>query len=108
MDTSESYDELAPHYQLMFERCETSMTRQAAVLSSVPQRECGLAKTARILDWACGIGTQALGLAKAGFLESRALRRAQDKRLAAHIVSRKTLVGRVSERGPERLYPEQH
>src|SRR5262245_39505184 len=66
MDTAESYDKLAVHYHLIFENWETSMERQAATLSSVLHRS-GLAATARILDCACGIGTQALGLAKLGF-----------------------------------------
>jgi glycine/sarcosine N-methyltransferase len=67
MDTAESYDALANHYHLMFENWEASVERQAAALSSILQRQCGLASTARILDCACGIGTQALGLAKVGF-----------------------------------------
>lgn len=61
------YDEFAGHYHLMFENWEASMTRQAAAIRSVLQRDCGLADGAGILDCACGIGTQALGLAKLGF-----------------------------------------
>lgn len=67
MDTAQSYDELANQYHLIFENWELSMERQAAALSSILQRKCGLTTTARILDCACGIGTQALGLAKMGF-----------------------------------------
>ena len=67
MDTSESYDELANHYHLVFENWEASVERQAAVLSSILKRKCGLESTAHILDCACGIGTQSLGLAKLGF-----------------------------------------
>jgi|SRR5579864_1345499 len=67
MDTSESYNELASHYHLIFENWEASIDRQAAVLSSVLERECSLDGAARILDCACGIGTQSLGLAKKGF-----------------------------------------
>ncbi len=67
MDTSECYDQLAAYYHLIFENWKTSIERQATVLSSVLQRKCGLTSAARILDCACGIGTQALGLAKAGF-----------------------------------------
>jgi 2-polyprenyl-3-methyl-5-hydroxy-6-metoxy-1,4-benzoquinol methylase len=83
MDTAESYDELASHYHLLFENWEVSMERQAAALSTVLQRQCGLAGASRILDCACGIGTQALGLAKAGFRVSgcdvspKAVKRAQ-------------------------------
>ena len=43
------------------------MERQAAVLASILEQKCGLPGTDRILDCACGIGTQALGLAKLGF-----------------------------------------
>jgi len=67
MDTSESYNELASHYHLIFENWEASIDRQAAVLSSILKRECSLDGTARILDCACGIGTQSLGLARMGF-----------------------------------------
>jgi SAM-dependent methyltransferase len=67
MDTSESYNELAGHYHLIFENWEASIDRQAAVLTSMLKRECSLDGTARILDSACGIGTQSLGLAKMGF-----------------------------------------
>lgn len=67
MDRAETYDELADHYHLIFESWELSVVRQAAVLSSVLYRNCGLTTTARILDCACGIGTQSLGLAKLGF-----------------------------------------
>jgi glycine/sarcosine N-methyltransferase len=61
------YDELASNYHLMFEDWEASMVRQAAALGPILERECGPAKSVRILDCACGIGTQSLGLAKLGF-----------------------------------------
>jgi len=67
MDTVESYDALANHYHLIFENWEASVERQAAVLSSILELKCGLPSTARILDCACGIGTQSLGLTKLGF-----------------------------------------
>jgi SAM-dependent methyltransferase len=59
------YDELASYYHLIFEDWEASMARQAAALAPMLQRECR--PGARLLDCACGIGTQMLGLAKAGF-----------------------------------------
>ena len=83
MDMAETYDELADQYHLIFENWELSMERQAAVLSSILYRNCGLATTARILDCACGIGTQSLGLASLGFqvtgcdLSRRAIERAR-------------------------------
>ena len=43
------------------------MKRQAAVLGALLERECGVPSAPRILDCACGIGTQALGLASLGF-----------------------------------------
>jgi glycine/sarcosine N-methyltransferase len=61
------YDELAGEYNLMFEDWEASIARQAAVLGPILEREYGPAKSLRILDCACGIGTQAIGLARLGF-----------------------------------------
>lgn len=40
------------------------MARQAAAIGSILERECGPAVSTTVLDYACGIGTQALGLAK--------------------------------------------
>lgn len=60
------YDELARDYHLIFENWEVSMTRQAAAIASILQPECSAAG-GTVLDCACGIGTQALGLAKLGF-----------------------------------------
>lgn len=42
------------------------MKRQASAIGSILDRECGMAG-ATVLDCACGIGTQALGLANVGF-----------------------------------------
>jgi SAM-dependent methyltransferase len=61
------YDQLASNYHLIFEDWEVSIRRQAAVLGAILERECGPASTVKVLDCACGIGTQALGLAKLGF-----------------------------------------
>jgi glycine/sarcosine N-methyltransferase len=66
-DARDCYDELASHYDLVFENWEASITRQAKALGSILRQECNAAGTIRILDCACGIGTQALGLAKMGF-----------------------------------------
>src|ERR1700723_196012 len=61
------YDDLSSNYHLIFEDWEASMASQAATLGPILVRECGSAMPVRILDCACGIGTQALGLARAGF-----------------------------------------
>lgn len=67
MEVKDCYDELASHYHLLFENWESSIVRQAAVLGPILERECGPPGATRILDVACGIGTQSLGLAKLGF-----------------------------------------
>jgi len=59
------YDDLAAHYHLIFENWDASIARQAAILSPLIEAACGK-NPARILDAACGIGTQAIGLAMRG------------------------------------------
>jgi SAM-dependent methyltransferase len=66
MTPDEFYDQLAPFYHLIYPDWETSMTQQAAALDRIMQ-ECWGAETTTILDVACGIGTQALGLARLGY-----------------------------------------
>ena len=66
-DPIQPYDELAAHYDQIFEDWETSIARQATVLASILDRECGDRRPIRVLDCACGIGTQSLGLAMKGF-----------------------------------------
>lgn len=61
------YDQLASNYHLIFEDWEASIRRQAAVLGAILECECGSPASVKVLDCACGIGTQALGLAKMGF-----------------------------------------
>ena len=85
MDPKDCYDELASHYHLMFENWESSIERQAVALGPILELECGPPNATRILDCACGIGTQALGLAKLGFrvsgcdVSSRAVERARQE-----------------------------
>ncbi len=85
------YDELAPFYHLIFPDWETSIRRQAETLDAVIRERWGDSRLS-ILDVACGIGTQALGLAalghrvtasdiSAGAVE-RAVREAGDRGLA--------------------------
>jgi SAM-dependent methyltransferase len=61
------YDRLASNYHLIFEDWDASIKRQAAALGAILERECGAPSALRILDCACGIGTQTLGLAGLGF-----------------------------------------
>ena len=80
---ADSYDELAARYHLLFEDWETSVARQAAVLEGILLQEAGCKLPIRVLDCACGIGTQSLGLAARGFdvegcdISSRAIARAR-------------------------------
>jgi SAM-dependent methyltransferase len=64
--TRKFYDELAPYYHLLYPDWEASIVRQSRGLHAVLQ-EFGVAPNARILDAACGIGTQALGLSMLGY-----------------------------------------
>lgn len=57
------YDQLAANYRLLFEDWEISTGRQANALGPLLEGECGASKL-RLLDCACGVGTQVLGLAK--------------------------------------------
>lgn len=61
-----SYDELAPFYHLLFPDWEASMARQAAALNGII-RQIWRTEVRTVLDAACGIGTQALGLAARGY-----------------------------------------
>jgi glycine/sarcosine N-methyltransferase len=68
MDNStQSYDGFAAYYDQIFESWEASILRQATVLGGILQRESGDRQLIRVLDCACGIGTQSLGLAMKGF-----------------------------------------
>ena len=61
------YDGLAPFYHLIYPDWEASMRRQAAALDALIKRTWGEGQVRTILDVACGIGTQALGLAALGY-----------------------------------------
>lgn len=60
------YDEWAPLYRYVYSDWEASVRRQADQLHSLIQ-ECWGRKVSTILDAACGIGTQSLGLAALGY-----------------------------------------
>jgi glycine/sarcosine N-methyltransferase len=57
------YDDLAESYHLMFENWDRSIARQAAILGPILEQYTGKV-SAYVLDCACGIGTQAIGLAQ--------------------------------------------
>jgi SAM-dependent methyltransferase len=59
------YDQLAPFYHLIFPDWDASIRRQAAALDTLIREHWG-EPPLTILDVACGIGTQALGLAALG------------------------------------------
>lgn len=60
------YDNLASQYDQLFQDWQTTTREQAVILDRI-FRENGFDNTARILDCACGIGTQSIGLAALGY-----------------------------------------
>lgn len=82
------YDQLAERYHLIFADWQRSMRRQAAALDRLIVSELGAGPHA-ILDSACGIGTQAIGLALLGHrvhatdLSPNAVARAEREAVAA-------------------------
>ena len=60
------YDGLAADYHLIYEDWPTAIERHAVVIDRLIRRELG-AGARDVLDCACGIGTQALGLAALGY-----------------------------------------
>jgi glycine/sarcosine N-methyltransferase len=86
-DSTGSYDEFASHYDQIFENWEASIVRQATLLGEILHHECGDKTPIRVLDCACGIGTQSLGLAMRGFdvegcdISSAAVQRAHSEAL---------------------------
>jgi SAM-dependent methyltransferase len=81
--TEDFYDALAPFYHLIFPDWDATVARQGAALDAVIRAEAAGART--VLDVACGIGTQTLGLAARGYdvaasdLSSGAVRRLRDE-----------------------------
>ena len=60
------YDDMAAQYDQLFLDWHTTTEEQAAILNKIFS-ENGFDKTAQILDCACGIGTQTIGLASIGY-----------------------------------------
>lgn len=60
------YDDLATQYDKLFFDWKSTTKEQAAILDKI-FRDNGFDTSARVLDCACGIGTQAIGLAGMGY-----------------------------------------
>jgi SAM-dependent methyltransferase len=60
------YNHLAPYYKYIYPDWNQSVERQAEILDSII-REFGDEGFKSVLDVACGIGTQSIGLAKLGY-----------------------------------------
>jgi len=69
LETKQFYDDLSSYYHLIFENWDVSMARQGDALVALIEKELGQSTPigARVLDAACGIGTQTLPLAARGF-----------------------------------------
>ncbi|MCX5196622.1 class I SAM-dependent methyltransferase [Streptomyces sp. NBC_00249] len=65
MDTRVFYDELAARYDLMYADWDASIDKQGRALDTLLTKSLGPGPH-KVLDNACGIGTQALGLARLG------------------------------------------
>jgi SAM-dependent methyltransferase len=66
MPETEFYDTLAPYYHLIYADWEASIENQSRALDAII-REAGGTPSGSVLDAACGIGTQSLGLARLGY-----------------------------------------
>jgi glycine/sarcosine N-methyltransferase len=62
--TDRFYDDMASSYHLIFDDWEKAIKRQSTVLMQLLSSP---GETGEILDCACGIGTQSIGLASAGY-----------------------------------------
>lgn len=65
-ETADFYSALAPVFHLVYPDWEASIERQASGLDTLIREQWGDASR-KLLDVACGVGTQALGLAKLGY-----------------------------------------
>ncbi len=65
VEVNDFYEALADYYHLIFEDWDSSIKRQAGVLKNLLSTETA-DRPLRILDCACGIGTQAIGLSMLG------------------------------------------
>ncbi|MBQ3108545.1 MAG: class I SAM-dependent methyltransferase, partial [Clostridia bacterium] len=67
MDITQTfYDSLASQYDKLFQNWRSATREQAVILNALFEKN-GFDRSAKILDCACGIGTQAIGLAELGY-----------------------------------------
>ncbi len=66
MSVIDFYDQLSPFYHLIYPDWEASIARQSTQLDSVICELWG-GRVKTVLDAACGVGTQAIGLAQLGY-----------------------------------------
>ena len=67
MDITQTfYDQLASQYDKLFEDWNVTTHEQAVILDRI-FRQYGFGRSATVLDCACGIGTQSVGLAALGY-----------------------------------------
>jgi SAM-dependent methyltransferase len=77
------YNELAPFYHLVYQDWAASLLRQGEQLAALISAEWPGSR--KVLDVSCGIGTQAIGLARQGYslvgsdISEKAVRRAQEE-----------------------------
>ena len=69
-DVRRFYDDLAADYHHVYAEWESAIERQSCVLDRLIQRESS-ADASLVLDCSCGIGTQAIGLARQGIRSLR-------------------------------------
>lgn len=86
------YDELSLDYHLLFPDWEAAMQQQASTLDQLISKYAKIEATT-LLDCACGIGTQAIGLAQSGYtvtatdLSPKAVARAQQEAQQRQIIN---------------------
>lgn len=66
MSVIEFYDRLSPFYHLIYPDWEQSIVKQAGSLDAVIRESWG-DRVKNVLDAACGVGTQAIGLTQLGY-----------------------------------------
>lgn len=83
------YDQLAPFYKYIFQDWNASVERHAVILEGVIREYFG-DRVHTILDAACGVGTQAIGLAQKGYhLTASDISSAEIERARSEAASRK-------------------